>query len=708
MSNPFTLIRLALLGSRGGWGRPAGVVLGTALGMAMLVLLLGAFHGLGQREARSAWLNTLGVPLADRAALGLLMVRGLDHFGALVIRRMDVAQGAQPGPAIPGVGKAPDPGTFVASPALATLIAAHPNEQLADRYGELVGLIDTWALLGPDALAVVVGQSPQELAAYGPSRIVDAFEGRPASDSASVRVVMLIGAVGLFFPVVVFVAITTRLGEAQRRENLATLRLIGASRIQLALMSAAEMLMLCGCGAALGIGIAALLRPIAAQVPLNGGRFFADDLALDPLLLLVMWAGLVLLAGIAAFGIAWRSGPGPLGASRQQCETPPRLRRAVPLVLGLGALAASAALGDAQGAMLVAGFTLCAVGIVTIGPLLTLWASRLAARWAATAAGVIAANRLCNAPVAIFRAVSGLVIAVFMVSVFTSVAGGVLAGMRIADTPGRLPADALLAVLPEGASAADLARSGLAPLAIAYRAQGSDAGSGMAVIAAADAAIFGLEPISGHDWLAFPVAAYIAAGAQPDTVLVPVGWQADSVPVPGLAVIRTDGSLAGMEGARTRMHSMGLSGYGPLARADFAQAGANRLLAELAFVAHIGVLVSMLIAGCSLSVSTLAAMLDRKRILGLLRIMGMSPGQMRGVVIYEAALPLGAVLLFSGAMGFLVAQLIAGSLSDSIVAAPPDMTYMVVVAGGLAMALALVASSFPLVQRLGATVTRFE
>src|SRR5690606_3974432 len=105
-----------------------------------------------------------------------------------------------------------------------------------------------------------------------------------------------------------------------------------------------------------------------------------------------------------------------------------------------------------------------------------------------------------------------------------------------------------------------------------------------------------------------------------------------------------DGTPAGIERARTALQAGASWATAPILRAEDGVAGTNRSLAELATVAYTGAFITIVIAGFSLALSTAGAMLDRKRVLGLLRLMGMPAGQLDRVVVFEAAVPLVAVL----------------------------------------------------------------
>src|SRR5690606_7804204 len=102
-------------------------------------------------------------------------------------------------------------------------------------------------------------------------------------------------------------------------------------------------------------------------------------------------------------------------------------------------------------AALLGGYAAITLGLVLVGPLLTAWAGALAARRAGSAASLIAANRIARHPASLFRSVSGLVVAVFMVTLFSAASSGVVSGMALVEAPDRLQPDALLTRLAPGA-----------------------------------------------------------------------------------------------------------------------------------------------------------------------------------------------------------------------------------------------------------------
>ncbi len=67
----------------------------------------------------------------------------------------------------------PAAGEYYASPALADLLARTPGDQLGDRFpGRRTAVVGDAGLSGPDALVVVIGRTPADLAATRRSLLV--------------------------------------------------------------------------------------------------------------------------------------------------------------------------------------------------------------------------------------------------------------------------------------------------------------------------------------------------------------------------------------------------------------------------------------------------------------------------------------------------------------------------------------------------------
>lgn len=740
--NP-AVLKIALLGSKSSWGRMAGIGGGVAIGVCLVLLLWSAANGLAQRDARGAWLREMGqpsftVPLATdgRTAAGvpepiplttghILLGFPTDVFRDHSISRRDIAALPTTTVKLPGIDAPPAPGEYYASPALQRMIDSTPADELGDRYGKFAGTIDDTALPGPDALVVITGVTEAQIRQGPAAMLVTEFTTNPYGESASLyRTALLAGGIAVLFPVLLLVSIATGLGAAQRRERFATLRLIGASPRLVSSMAAVETAVPSLAGALLGVVLAVILRPAAALIPVNGMRMFLPDFTFGAGFAAIVVVLVVAASVLVAAGRTARSGIGPLGVTRAMHEKTPTARRAVPLLAGLTCMAIGTVLAkiDTDGnpwtsPLLIGGFALTSVGIVTIGPWLTRAVSTIGLQRARSASTVIAASRIRRNPVAVFRSVSGLVIAVFMVSVF---AGGISAIGKVETPqarPGLLQPTSVYALVAPGHTQGQVSAvaqrtktlTGIHDTTIGYAQTALGRGDTMDIyIASADAPSLGFPETPAGTIVAFD-----ASFIQPWTTnpvpltAAPVDSLGGLVPV--VMMVNTDGTPAAIDRARTSLNTSGVTAMPATSRADTATMSNTRLIQGLAALAYIGVFVAVAIAGISLAVSTAAAILDRKRVLGLMRLMGMPTSVLRRVIVQEAAVPLLAVLLLSVGLGFLVSWLMITSLAGGRTVTWPSTEYYAALSLSLLLALGAVTATFGLIRpNTAITATRFE
>ncbi len=703
MMNP-DFLRLAIAGNARATGRLAAMSFGIAMGMALILLLVGAFDGLDIRETRSAWIKPIGTaatPSEIADGTSAVIAPMTDWFEGKSISRVDVyaPQGAVP--RLVDIPAWPRPGTYLASPALAALIDATPPEQLGNRYGTRAGVLPDGTLKGPDALVVVVGQDLSTVRPRNGLVLADKARGKPDTETTGFRTIAAIGAIGMLFPVLLFVAIATKLGAAARRESFSVLRLIGATPRQVGIVAGLETLLVATAGTVFGTLLAVVLRPVGAQFEVGGARFFPADLDIGLLPTLAIAATIVVATTlVSAIGMR-RARIGPLGAARAIAEKPVTWRRVLPVVLGM-ALILAANLpetlipDDYVQLVFLAGFVLTTLGILTIGPWLTALAGKAMARLSGSATGIIVANRIAMAPVATFRSVSGLVLAVFMVTIFSAAGGGVTARFTIDDMPNRMPVDALVAILANGAVVPD-ALPGVAESIVGM--SGGDA-SYLAVFSGAGLVSLGVDVDLDPDGLyRVDLRRFTVATSTARLVVTPVA-SASVDPAPHVLIARTDGSSAAIETARTALQTEIAWQVPPMTRLETNLLGPARVMQELSTIAYSGALITILISGLSLSVSTLGAIIDRKRVFGLLRLVGMPAKTLDRVVFLEAATPLAAVLVFAILAGYLAAWLIVNVLSDSIGIRGPDLSYILFLVSGLLGALAILQVSRRFVRHL--------
>lgn len=727
--NP-SVVRLAVIGSRASWGRLLGITAGVAVGVTLALLLGGAYQGLGARDERSSWMYASGeyvvggdtgpgAVTADMASLGddrVALAHTTDRHEGDRIVRLDLAAPTTSSVTIPGITDLPQPGEYYASPALIDRIAQVPPDELGDRFGTLTGTISDSALASPDSLVVVVGARTSALIERPAAQIVTSFTDVPHRAGTNYQTVAIVGAIAVLFPVLLLVSIVTGLGAVARRERFATLRLIGATPRTVAAIAAVETAATSLIGALIGVLLAALLGPVAALVSVDDGAFFPSDLAVTPLTAATVVAVTVAASAITAGGRIRRAGIGPLGQTKQQAEKTPSLLRLVPLAGGLGTLIATtvAVLAGLPvprvGTLVIIGFTITTVGLLVAGPYLTLLAGRIMAKRSGTAAGVIAGNRIRRTPVATFRSVSGLVVAVFMVSVFAGAATTADLDAAPGDGPGLLPVSTLIQYLDPTLDAADSARtepvqeslaaiSGVTYVTTIFTIASGDGPDANRLLISADAATsLGLEPV--------PTASVVSINSDALSGAPFVFTPAEATDVadltPSILLISTDGSPAAIERARTALQVDAIAGTGWMpagTRTDLADDRLQSMAASFAILAYLGIGVATLIAGLSLAIATISAMIDRRRMLALLRLLGMNLSGLRRIITLEAAAPLLAVMALSIGLGFLVAELILVGLTDGGRSVGwPDVRYIGALIASAILALTAVAAA---VSRLG-------
>lgn len=718
-----SLIRLVLLGGRGAWPRMFAIAGGVAVGIALLVLLLGASGGIQVRDARSAWLNPKGTPaVVDGAASpvpdhSLLFTSSTDVFNSRQIEVRTVAASSADALNLPDGIATPKPGSYYASPTMIRLIKSSPADELGERYGTFTGELPASALKSPDALVVVAGREPSWVQRQSGASIVTSFDDTAPSSDSALTTVMIIGGIAVFFPVLLFISIVTQLGAAQRQERFSTLRLMGATPRVVSQLAAFEMLACTFAGAIIGVVIAFFVRPLVAHISVADATFYPSDLALSPIATAVIVIAISIVAAAVASRRIRRAGIGPLGTTRQQREKTPRSWRVIPLVLGLIAMIVAtvcgqsgAISGSAVSLLLIGGFLLIAFGLVIIGPWTTLLLSRLLSRNAGTAESVIAISRIQATPRAMFRSVSGLVIAVLMVTVFAGVASTANQATEPPRGAGFAPADTLFATLAPGQAIAAtfnaLAQTpGVSAVIPAYAPA---TGSGV-LVATPDARRLRFTDIPSTPYATFDSSAYLStsSGASPATLT-----SAEHKPAAGTEIavfVSTDGAQASIERARTVLDKSESTTMAAITRSDLADLGTVELVNSLALLAYLGGFFAVAVAGISLAVATAAAILDRKRAFGLMRLAGMPVTSLRRIITLESAVPLASVLIATMALGFLVAWLIVHGLTNNLTMTWPDPRYWITLAIGFLLAVgAITVAAIGIKKNTAISSTRFE
>ncbi|HEY6279707.1 MAG TPA: FtsX-like permease family protein [Streptosporangiaceae bacterium] len=418
------------------------------LGVGLLLAALAATNAVTSWNNRHAWYwtGTAWVPPGPATGVAPLWWHpSNDVFDGQTISRFDVAATGTSSPVPPGIARDPRPGQYYASPALAALLRSTPANQLADRYpGHLAGTIGDAALPSPGSLVIITGRTPAQLAhtqnsvrvtsisttevGWPPPPTVANPQGLTytlldsGGGKSAIDLILSVVALAILAPVLIFIATATRLSAARREERFAAMRLVGATRRQVSLLAATESTVAGILGVAAGFGIFFLLRIPVAGIPFIGQPFFPAELSPSLPDILVVAIGVPVFAAVAARLALRRVHISPLGVARRATPEPPRAWRMVPLLAGLAELGFwtihghPASIGG-QIQAFASSFLLIIVGLFIAGPWLTMAAAKAMARWTNRPGTLLAACRLADDPRAAFRAVSGLVLALFITTV---------------------------------------------------------------------------------------------------------------------------------------------------------------------------------------------------------------------------------------------------------------------------------------------------
>jgi predicted lysophospholipase L1 biosynthesis ABC-type transport system permease subunit len=195
-----------------------------------------------------------------------------------------------------------------------------------------------------------------------------------------------------------------------------------------------------------------------------------------------------------------------------------------------------------------------------------------------------------------------------------------------------------------------------------------------------------------------------------------ITWKAANVPAARLntlgvdaITVGTDGSLPAIEQARTLLESA--HAY-PVVNAALTMGDIikqdNSSSSHYQQLANVVILISLLIAGCTLATGIASGLADRKRPFSLLRLTGARLATLRRVVALEGAVPLLASATVAIGTGFGAAAMYASQAQQHPMVAP-GAAYYLLTASGIVVSLGIIAATFPVLARItGPEVARNE
>jgi hypothetical protein len=747
-------VRLALADGRRSAIAFGLTALAVAIGTAVLLFAVSFMPAMAERDSRAAWRQPLSIE--DSSQARLFMAQFQDQYSGQTLVRVLLAPVtadapfAADAPVPPGLAGLPARGEADVSPALADLLARTPADELAPRIGRVVGTIGPEGLRSPQELIAVMGADPAQLGGWA-SPIV-AFRTVPAPHNLPpiALLILVLAVVGALVPVAVFVATATRLAATRREQRLAALRLIGATPAQVARLAMVEALLYTGIGAPAGILVFALTRPLVAQIPLDGGTWWPETIAPPVAQALALMVVVQVVGALAALAGMRRLSLSPLGVQRHVTPPRPSALRLVPTFAGVVSLVVSlnifrSSTGEIGPLAIVgASFAAIIIGIAFAGPWLTALVGRILGRIARGPSALLAGRRLADDPRGSFGSIAGVIMAVFVASAFFTFAAYAAAHAGDFDAPIR---PGVVLTVPYGPNSAETVAARLpsvqgvrSVLAVREVSLGDSSGSyemqawvvpcetlmaamqipaascggarihtilppGVSLASSYLAQAFddqgvGLPPVEFRvdPALVAPLVpdASTVSGL-PDVILDPIvfGDAAAGFPVTRLYVT-TDGVAASGERVRAAVQAADPTAWVFI---PSGKVSSVPQFAEVARIVGLGLIGSLLLAGCSLAVATMTGLLERRREFTFLRAAGMPVARLRVLVLLQAGVPLVVVSSFSALLGVVVAQVILRMATVAEVPLP-DLSLLGVLGVSLVVAMAVVVATLPAVDGL--------
>jgi hypothetical protein len=743
-------LRLALHSGREALTRLLLTTVAVALGVAVLLGVLAVFHAFQADANRSCWECTQGAAVPGSTALpgrGELWNYSVDYFEGRTIERLDVAALGPGAPVPPGISRLPGPGQYVVSPALAALLRTVPADELGDRFpGSLAGTIGDAALSGPDELAVYVGYRPAALAGVPGTQLVTALGTAPGPEvfTPFFRYAFGVGVLAVLFPVLILIGTATRLAAARREERFAALRLAGATPRDVSVVASVDAVVSALAGTILGIGVFLAVRPLLAGAELTGTRYFAAEVTPTAWGYLAMLVAVPAASAVASLLALRRVRISPLGVSRRTSPPPPSAWRLLTLGIGLVLFVAGllATTKKSIGTAAYPGLLIVMIGLVIAGPWLTAAVARWSARVLNGASPLLATRRLADNPKAAFRAVRGLVLAVFLgtiagtlmpaiESVIATPSSAALSHVLL-DTfslpgpngfgPGLAPrAGATLTGELRGLGGTTVYPLYVLPQAASPNYQGQYV-SVVSCPALRDLAVLGrcapgLRAVQADD-------SALVSSDNPHYSTAPFvdtgnpAYPGRLAALPLQAVLVTVNDPATLERVRTFLagHAPPQVSTGPGVAATpprtYGEAVAIRSGRATVFqrLVYFAVALTMLVAGCSLAVAIGGGLADRKRPFTLLRVSGTPVRTLYRVLLLEAVVPLAAATLITAGLAYGMSVLAVLQLAPAGTPVPLlGHIYFATMGAGLAIALVVIGVTLPLLNRMtGPDNARFE
>ncbi len=709
-----------------------------ALGVVILLSLAAVTNGLVSQGQRQNWQvaaykasrnKDLQKPKGNEAPLKISFLSG--SFGNLAKwQDEDISVAslyAEPTTTLTLGGlKNPAPGEYYLSESLAKVNSEHPEAKIGDRFGtKYLGTLPASFVTSPDSLSVVRGVTKEETLTKSDvagDTFVDMYQFDFDDDakkqlSIGSTILMSFGGTILLFPIVMFVAIATQLGSAQREQRYAAIRLVGGTRSQVTKMLMFESFIASLTGVVVGSLIHLATLPLLREFRFNGVRFMPDDVSIHWDQYLWMISLTLILSMLANWWGMRHVQLSPLGVARKQkVAKRPRVWRVLPLLIGLGLFVwmtlpqgkewvKNASAQDSTPIfVMMAGVFLVMFGLVLAGSWLTYCIARLAARRTKRPSMLIASRRISVQSKQVFRAVSGVVLALFAGSFYLAAVGGV----------DKLNADSIndngYSQLNKTAAIVELTNPNEKDLTKDLRAQSFVKSADKITQVSSEEGSMSYIPcdvVSAYtrhscpDNKKFAQINFIAKVVKTPTTVNEISGKNQTT---GYLVQLKDNAsveqLRSFIATHTAAIADGHDVYRYVAVGEYAQRPhINPAIKSFAEMAYGGIGLTMFVAVCSMIVSTIGGLLERRRSLLTLRLGGMTLSQMKRMVLIESLIPLFAVSILAAGLGVWIAGVFLSPLTDSVKATLTP-TYFIIVGSLLLAAVIGIYRILPMIKKI--------
>jgi hypothetical protein len=292
-------VRLAVGGGRTSLARFALSTIGITLAVAVLLIAASVGNMMAERDHRMN-LYFANIEQIDGVDPVLHVPESTTFRGETVEMHYVHPTGPNP-PELPGVRDVPAAGEVYLSPRLAELLRSDEGELLRPRFADYteVGEVGKLGVREPGNLVAWIGTSDdfaesdwyQEVYVFGSDELSGSLGGE-------LLAIVLVGAVVLLLPVLIFVSSASRIAGAERDRRLSALRLVGSGSRQVRRIAAAESLVSALAGLVLGAAVFLVARQYAEDIELFGTSVYTSDIVPNPLLVLLI---VLLIPGLAVF-----------------------------------------------------------------------------------------------------------------------------------------------------------------------------------------------------------------------------------------------------------------------------------------------------------------------------------------------------------------------------------------------------------------------